>query len=136
MIDGSFSAYGVSPSAKMLNFCNIWYGNQASWIGKVGLLYPSDYGYSASPSYWNSNMNTYYQNNITEESWILNTDAFYNWFLSPASDRVETTMNWNSIGESGDYCYGFGSLRPALHIKSDTVILSGEGSITDPFIIN
>jgi len=125
--------------------CNIWYGNQASWTGKIGLLYPSDYGYSANPSYWNSNISTYYQNNITGGSWILNNDANYSWFMSLASSYSQSSMRLSLVG--GVYfnivyqCYdedncGAGALRPVLHIKSDTLILSGEGSITDPFIIN
>jgi len=120
--------------------CNIWYGNQTSWVGKVGLLYPSDYGYSANPSYWNSNMSTYWENNITGGSWILNTDANVSWFLSPASDYSRFSMYWDVSGNADFYSVndddGYYALRPALHIKSDTVILSGEGSITDPFIIN
>ena len=117
--------------------CNIWYGSQASWTGKIGLLYPSDYGYSANPSYWNSNMITYYQNNITGGIWILNTDANYSWFLSPASNYSYASVFWYMNGDVyRNFVYDDRSaLRPVLNLKSDTVIFSGEGSIESPFVI-
>ena len=83
-------------------------------------------------------MSTYWENNITGGSWILNTDANYSWFLSPASDFSYFSMRWNVSGyvRNNLVIDGRVALRPALNLKSDIVILSGEGSINDPFIIN
>jgi len=131
MCDVSVSSWSQNAN------CNIWYGNQASWTGKIGLLYPSDYGYSANPSYWNSNISTYYENDILGGSWILNTDANYSWFLSPASNDSYISLYWDMRGDvfrGSTYTIDC-ALRPVLNLKSDTVIFAGEGSIESPFVI-
>ena len=41
-----------------INNCNVWYGNQTTWQGLVGLLYPSDILYSMISLYWSTELNS------------------------------------------------------------------------------
>ncbi len=53
--------------------CRVWNGNSATWTGKIGLMYPSDYGFSASETYWDSTTLCNYMEQGKETSWIYST---------------------------------------------------------------
>ena len=57
------------------NNCNIWNGNQASWKGKVALLYPSDFGYASNASNWSKDFKEAYSNSISLNNWMYNNEA-------------------------------------------------------------
>jgi len=126
------------------NNCNIWYGNQASWDGLVGLIYPSDYGYSASNLYWETDM--YNWDGIEEDgvyasstSWMhamLANTSDGEFLLSPSSDYYENLLYWDYRGfVSTLYAAGHDKVRPTLYLKSDTMIIDAEGTELDPFVV-
>ena len=69
-------------------------GNQPTWTVKVGLLYPSDYGYSASNLYWETDMRGW--NKAESDGVVASTTSWFydvgTWFLSPGttSDSIQS----------------------------------------------
>ncbi len=115
--------------------------DKSTWIGKIGLMYPSDYGYSAHNNYWNNTGLGIYSS-IFSKSWMStmqNVKERHMWFISPskysgcasillASGNVTFT---NIIGTSSggrDV-----TVRPTLYLKGNVKIISGTGEVSNPF---
>ena len=119
--------------------CNIWNGNQVSWNGKIALLYPSDFGYASNTSNWSKDFKEAYSNGLSLNNWMFNNEMAGTWFLSPASIFPIFVAVVRSVG--GLY-YGYANdddglaLRPVLSLGSQTMIISGTGSINDPYLLN
>ena len=125
------------------NNCYIWYGNKATWNGNVALLYPSDYGYSASSTYW-SGTNLYNYDVVAyNTSWMQTTanHSKYEWFLSPSSFGIKGTASWSLTGAVGDYYYIYGgygtyAVRPCLNLLSTAPIdANHQGTEADPYVL-
>ena len=123
-----------------------------SWIGKIGLIYPSDFGYSTSgglnlnkTSCLNlalSSWGDFDISNVSEcrnNSWIhIGSDStiYYDYFISPSvgyatSSHVFTisaTGNLISAGACDD-----SHIRPSLYLKNSVKIDSGNGSESNPY---
>ena len=120
---------------------NLWSGNPGTWTGKIGLLYPSDWGYATDPIVWNGTTTEMYNydgvSNIKTRNWILksNDTSGYYWLLSPSSSNSNYAMNWDYGGyvSSNFVIYNRSGVRPVLNLKSDTVIVSGEGTSGNPY---
>ena len=116
------------------NSCNVWYGNQATWTGKIGLIYPSDYAYASSSENWTKDVETYETNGGSFNNWMLNTDSYANWFLSSASIDPGYIAIWNLSGILDYFSADFdGALRPSLNLKSHAIVISGDGSYSNPY---
>ena len=110
---------------------NILENNQATWNGKIALLYPSDLGYARIPSGWGDAI----LNNKNYNNWMLNDQTVF-WLLSPYAETSGRAAHW-------DYDYGLdwgnpggsGALRPVLTLGSQTMIITGSGSINDPYLL-
>jgi len=140
------TATSISSYIDERNSSNITYGNQELWSGAVGLLYPSDYGYSASSNYWNTVLNLY-KDGAMDTSWIYLMDDFtYEFMISPALQNsilntviytdgaVDYSVTASNYDESlGDY---IGYVRPVLNLLSSTSIdTNHQGNETDPYVI-
>ena len=114
------------------NETNILSGNQATWNGKIALLYPSDLGYARIPRGWSDAI----INNKNYNNWMLNDQVTF-WLLSPYAGRANCAVVWNYGNGLSWYYNDFnGGLRPVLSLKTDTKILDGSGSINDPYILS
>ena len=135
--DGSWSIQGTASEVyNQERSSNIWEGNQVSWTGKIGLLYPSDYGYASNTSNWNSDISYYYSNGGSLNNWLSNTEAANFWFLSPSSHDSDGVLSWRGIGDVYDFsAYRYGSLRPTLNLKSTAIVTSGDGSYNNPYVL-
>ena len=115
--------------------CNIWYGNQATWNGKIALLYPSDFGYASDVANWSNDYQTGYSNGLSLTNWMFNNEMAGTWFLSPSSYYPIFVAD---VGDNGylrgiidaDYDAVF---RPVLSLNSQTKIITGTGSYEDPY---
>ena len=118
-----------------------------NWAGKVGLMYPSDYGYATSggssknrasclaEKLYNWTDNDY--SDCKNNDWLLDTENYYQWTMSPRtafSDHVFFVYRSGSVIDNFDAMCTFES-RPVVHLKSTIKITGGTGSFTDPFII-
>ena len=112
-------------------------GNATTSTGYVGLMYPSDYGYSvlASSCGRTTNLDIYYNNSCAGKAWLLK--YVFEWTLNPVSSSSNYiwVIDYYDIIEIQNANNGF-STRPVLYLKSNVYIVSGNGSINDPYIIN
>ena len=113
------------------NKTNILSGNQATWNGKIALLYPSDLGYARIPCGWSDAI----INNKNYNNWMLNDQAAF-WLLSPIAGDSERAARWDYgaglVWNSTGYNV---ALRPVLSLGSQTMIITGSGSINDPYLL-
>lgn len=118
---------------------NVLEGNNFTWNGAVSLLYPSDYGYSASSNYWTETTMDSYATAV-ETSWIHLTanQNDYEWTMTPPLSEYESYY----IFKLGDNIliddllfYGYG-VRPVLNLLSSAdVDMNHVGSKTDPYVV-
>ena len=113
------------------NETNILSGNQATWNGKIALLYPSDLGYARIPSGWGDAI----LNNKNYNNWMLNDQGVF-WLLSPTAGRSDRAASWDPLVGLTRYNADSNlALRPVLSLRSQTMIISGSGSIDDPYVL-
>ena len=119
------------------NFNSTWNDNitrTTKWTGKVGLPYPSDYGYATDLNSCTENLYNYHNSsNCIDNDW-LKINAWY-WTMSP--DSSSANLVWFVDGSgivSNGSAYRSGGVRPVLYLKSDAVIESGTGTKSDPYI--
>ena len=136
------------------NTSAIYSGHAASIYAKVGLMYPSDYGYAtvggtttnkagcrAKELYnWDSSSYSDCKNN----DWLFKSASFVNsneWLISPYSSNSINAANLNSAGyvnHSGGNNVGFNqfAVRPTFYLDSSILkIVGGTGSSTNPYRI-
>ena len=108
-----------------------------TWDGKIALIYPSDYGYASTDRACRNKMNskTNDVSNCKNENWLFNSAN--QWTLAPGSYYADRVCSVYSGGDVADYNFASNTygVRPALFLKSDVVILSGEGTNDNPFIL-
>lgn len=122
-------------------FCNDTTSRKTTWIGLVGLMYPSDYGYATSGGetgresclgFYLSKLNSYpecYQNN-----WLYQTEAMYT--ITPMAYASEARYAFtvkNNVGLS--FTSTSNAIKPTVYLKPEVRVISGSGNINDPFII-
>ena len=126
-----------------------------TWTGKIGLMYPSDYGYATSGSSTTARATCL---NTTLNSWASNSsnrECYYNdwlyengieqWTLSPYTDSIRaysvfsvaSTGYVNSSGIVGQtYAANGLGVRPVGFLLSNTLFQSGDGSSSNPYILS
>ena len=118
-----------------------------SWIGKIGLMYASDYGYAADPSTCARTILLYsYDDDNTAchtNNWLWDSSTTQ-WTIVPDSStsyRVWLLYDFGIVG--GGYgrvnFNGAGNgfaWRPVLYLKSDVRIDAGSGTVGDPYILS
>ena len=117
-------------------------GSSAStttYDAKIGLMYVSDYYYSASPSAWtlvgyNSDYTKSYAS-AKGENWLYG--GGWDWTISRYSDYSNYAFRVYTFGLL-DYFSVFNSfgVRPSFSLLSSTTYVSGSGSMSDPVRIN
>ena len=127
--DGSVTSWSQNSS------CNIWYVNQATWNGKIALLYPSDFGYASDVANWSNDYQTGYSNGLSLTNWMFNNEMAFSWFLSPSSYGPDGVSGVASDGylHGRHVAYRSAAFRPVLSLNSQTLIGSGTGSYEDPY---
>jgi len=121
----------------------VYSGNPTSWTGKVGLLYPSDYGYATSGG---STMNRdaclakelYAWSSYSD---CKNNDWLYTgksqWTITPSSSLSQNAFMVESTGivRFNAYVYNPLELHPVVYLRSD-VKLTGEGTSASPYEVS
>ena len=114
----------------------VYSGRPTTTTGYIGLMYPSDYGYSvlASSCARTTNLGSYSSSSCGGESWLLKNG--YEWTMThytSNSSYVFYVYRSAYVGYSGAN-NGF-AVRPTAYLKSNVYVVSGTGSITDPYVI-
>ena len=116
----------------------VYSGRPTTWTGKVGLMYPSDYGYAvlASSCARTTNLRSYNKTACAGNNWLKNGSI--QWTLTPNPDYSSGAFYVSSGGYlyrtsySGD---GTGA-RPSIYLKSNIAIMGGIGTYSDPYLIS
>ena len=115
----------------------VYSGRPTTWTGKVGLMYPSDYGYAvlASSCARTTNLGSYSTTACAGNNW-LKSDATQ-WTLTPYSSYSTYVFFVDfsgTLGNSGAY-YGSGA-RPSIYLKSNIAVMGGTGEYDSPYEIS
>lgn len=105
-------------------------------LGYIGLIYPSDYGYSVLSSNCErtTSLSNYSNENCAGQSWMFVQG--YEWTITGNSTNSAGVFHIGNNGKIvGSAAYNGYSVRPTLYLKSDVYVLDGDGSISDPYII-
>ena len=115
--------------------------NPNSWVGKLGLMYVSDYGYASSNCEnkriydYNSSANdirvcndTNWLYNIKDNEWILpqNASTSNRAFYVNSNGHV----NYNFVVYNGQF-----AVRPVLYLTSSVKITGGNGTSSSPYTL-
>ena len=114
----------------------VYSGRHTTTTGYIGLMYPSDYGYSvlASSCARATNLSSYNSSSCGGKSWLLKNG--YEWTMT---HRTSSSSSVFRVSSSADVGYsnalnGY-AVRPTVYLKSNVYVVSGTGSITDPYVI-
>ena len=125
--------------------CTDQVNRTTSWNGKVGLIYPSDYGYSTSGikdattrktclstalSSWYSHSSCY------ENNWLLPSEV--DGTLSPVAflDVAYDVFSVNTDGRVAySYAYNAEATHPSVYLKPDVFVTQRDGSQINPYIL-
>ena len=120
-------------------------GSNAStttYEAKIGLMYASDYYYSASPSAWtlvgykgyNSSDATKDYRFSKGENWLYG--GGWDWTISRNSGASDLAFLVDSPGDVSSVSVSPYGVRPSFSLLSSTTYVSGTGTQSDPIIIN
>ena len=108
----------------------VYTGRTTRWIGKVGLAYMSDYGYSVDLSKCSDTLNSFGTDMC--KTWLYENDIG-NFAITPFADRSYAVY---AFGGGAGYIYAADydrSIRPVIFLNSKREIKSGDGSESTPY---
>ena len=109
--------------------------NPNSWVGKLGLMYLSDYGYAASDE-CTQKLEKYDNTTCKTNNWLFKGNA--EWTLPQNAfdiSRVVCVGTAGSVsGGSIVYYHQYG-VRPVLYLISSAQITGGSGTSSDPYTL-
>ena len=118
------------------------YNSATTYVGSVGLMYPSDYGYAVlasdcartiNPSNYNGTSACYTNN------WLYQGSSDIQWLISPKPSLTNIACIVNGSGyvlnfNSTAVVTNSGSFSPVMALKSD-VVVTGSGTQSDPYVM-
>ena len=114
----------------------VYSGRPTSTIGYIGLMYPSDYGYSvlSSSCARTTNLGSYNTATCAGQSWLYGKGN--EWTLTPVSS-IATVFYLSDDGRLyyAQNAYGGYNSRPVLYLDSSVFLYDGDGSLENPYII-
>ena len=113
----------------------VYSGRPTTTTGYIGLIYPSDYGYSvlSSSCARTTNLDSYDSDTCAGASWLYDGAL---WTLTPGLSYRQNVFFFNNIAKMLQYGarYGYG-VRPVLYLDSSVLLYDGDGSLENPYII-
>ena len=122
------------------------YSSTTSFIGSVGLIYPSDYGYAVLASDCPRTKETNSYHNLAachNNNWLYQGSSTWQWAISPNSFYANSAFHvlssglvfYNYGGGNFNHMISFsGSYSPVMALKSD-VYVTGSGTQSDPYVM-
>ena len=121
----------------------VYSGRPTTWTGKIGLMYPSDYGYATSGGTTKDRVaclaKELYNWDSSDFSDCKGNDYLYNsslyqWTLAPASAGARPVFYVDRVGRVSTYNANYThAVRPALFLKSNIQVDKGTGAKSDPY---
>ena len=144
--------------------CNDKEERTYTWRGKVGLMYASDYGYATSGGSEDTrskclNQNLYFWSYLKmdyysfidinkdhpdcyENDWLMSfidlwDSGSHDWTITPISNlgRSFKVLNVGFAEVSDDYSISRNGVRPSVYLKSDVIVVDGNGSKDSPWLL-
>ena len=108
-------------------------GNAATWIGKVALMYLSDYGYAADFNKCSKTINNYSDDTCKSNNYLYS--GVDEWVINHYSGRAGRVLNINSTGSYSisNYANEEIAFRSVVYLNPDTIITTGEGTKDSPY---
>ena len=114
----------------------VYSGRPTSTTGYIGLMYPSDYGYSvlSSSCARTINLSSYNTATCAGQSWLYGKG--YEWTITPFSSYRYNVFYFGNNGYLSNYFAnnGYGA-RPVLYLDASVYKIDGEGTLDKPYII-
>ena len=116
----------------------VYSGRPTTTTGYIGLIYPSDYGYSvlSSSCARTTSLGSYGSGTCAGQSWLYGKG--YEWTLTPVSSDSDNVFALTSAGYPNDVASfaNFGNgIRPVLYLDASVYKIDGEGTLDKPYII-
>ena len=123
------------------------YGTRPTyWVGKIGLMYPSDYGYATSggtttnrASCLSTGMNSWKSSSYSDcknNDYLYNSSSFQ-WTITPRSSDSDIVFN---VSYSGNLHHVIANdanfTSPVLYLASTVEITGGEGTSGNPYTLS
>ncbi len=114
--------------------------NATEYRAKIGLMYASDYGFAADPSAWTTSLYNYAESGngakIRTQNWMYM--GLNEWTITRNSDTSDSAF---SVDVEGSVITEYASIdnygiRPSFNLASSVPYVSGEGTQSNPIIIN
>ena len=119
----------------------VYSGRSTNWIGKIGLMYPSDYAYTYAGGVDNKcytdthNCRTSNTDSIPSSGWLYKKQ--WDWLISPGSGNSASAFFVGSTGYVSDngYVTGTGGARPSTYLISSIHLDKGTGTQDNPYTL-
>ena len=137
---GSWSSIGTSVPKTAYQYEVGSNASSTTYGAKIGLMYVSDYYYSASPSAWT--LVGYNESDATKDYRAAKTTNWLflghnEWTISRLSDGTTFAFSVDSTGSVSINSVGDSSgVRPSFNLESSVKYVSGSGSMSDPVRVN
>ena len=117
-------------------YCSDTVTRTTTWPGKVGLIYPSDYGYASTNTSCRANIYDCTNYPCMNTNWLHSFEDY--WTISPyarSGDAGSASYVFSGYVTNSGAANGHG-VRPAIYLKSDVFITSGDGSEGNPYVVS
>ena len=117
---------------------SVYTGRPTSWIGKIALAYPSDYGYAADLGKCTKTLFYYSDSTCTSNNWMWSIMTSHNWLLTPFSGDSGNVWNIRPSGyvyHYDNYPYVASGVTPVLYLNPE-IGVKGTGSSSAPYQIS
>ena len=122
---------------------DVYNGRPTVWTGKIGLMYPSDYGYATSGGSTTNretclntvlyNWDSSSVNDCKNNNWLYDSSNIQ-WTLTSHSDTSSVVFDVSSNGSVSYSNANFSrAVSPALYLNSNVKISGGEGTESSPY---
>lgn len=140
-----FSSFDTTPN-QSYNYergTDVYESNSTYWIGKIGLMYPSDYGYATSGGTtinrnsclekrlldWNISFKECASNDYLNNTWTMTWNDIYLPEMYQSVFAVfKSEFNYAIVTNKGD-------VRPTAYLSSSVLITGGDGTQSNPYTL-
>ncbi len=127
------------------SYCNDTITRTTSWVGQVGLIYPSDYGYATSGGSTNNRdtclkaLLNYFgsTSNCRENDWLYK-GQIERWAMTPVAHSQAGYFSFamsNSVVVQEQAANAL-NVFPAIYLKTNVKIENGNGSSSSPYYLS
>ena len=109
--------------------------SKIEWMGAVGLIYASDYGYAVDRTKCNGIFTDYNESICKDNNWLYK--KIYYWTMLISNEDSYGAFSVTSLGAISFSGFRYFSLDvfPTIYLKENVLIKSGSGEKSNPYIL-